>query len=179
MLADEDCTKSPTYYDYGEGYTQNIMDDMDCDENYYKCLADNSEFCRTVYSGECDYYLGYSCTYTTYFDDPIGEDKYWETYGSFYNATYWEYYDGETGETLYNNSTDVCDEDCEAEIRAVVEAVGTGAAAAGSLLLVWCLIAICTPICIICIVVCIVVKCIKDATKEEKYQEEKNAGETS
>ena len=148
------------------------MDDMDCDETYYKCPSDDSEACRTVYSGICDDYNGYSCTYTTYFEDPIGEDRYWPAYGSSYNATYWEYYDARNNETLYNNVTDVCDEDCEARFDQVAKAVGTGAAVAGGAFLLWCCIIACVPICIILIIVCVVVKCIIPAFKEEPYKEE-------
>jgi len=108
---------APTYFDEEVGYYLPIMTNMDCDETYYKCASDQSEACRTVYSGSCDDYLGFSCTYTTYFSDPIGEDKYWSQYGSSYNATYWEYYDGETAYMSYNNQTEVCDEDCEELIK--------------------------------------------------------------
>ena len=182
-LNKEVCEPADVYYDYNEGYTQPIMSTVDCEETYEKCAADGSgiDGCRTITSGVCDYYNGYSCTYTTYFDDPpIGQDRYWSQYGSYYNATYWEYYDGETGEMSYNNVTDVCDEDCEAEFRAAMEAVGTGAAAVGGVMLIWCALIICCPICIIIIVVCVICKVCKDATEPPPpYKESANAGETS
>lgn len=181
LLAEEDCIKSPVYYDTNEGMTQNIMTDMDCDETYYKCASDQSEGCRTVTSGVCDDYLGYSCMYTTYFDDPIGQDRYWSQYGSSYNATYWEYYNGETGEMSYNNVTEVCDEDCKKEFRDTLNAVGTGAAVIGGIWLLWIALMVCCPICIILIVVCCICKCMKEAMEEPEPRKDEvaNAGETS
>lgn len=108
---DENCIPATdyTYNDYYQRQEPDFTYVSDCG-SYYKCPKDNSEGCRTI-SVEC---VSELCQKITYFDDFIGEDKYWKAYGSYYNATYWEYYDGQTNETTYDNETWTCDEDCEA-----------------------------------------------------------------
>lgn len=143
----------------------------DCDETYYKCPNDDSEGCRTIYSGDCNYYRGESCSYTTYFDDFIGEDQYWAEYGSFYNATYWEYYDARVNKTSFVNETSVCDEDCTAAWEEFGEGLAEGAAVAGTAVLgmfvLWCCIIFCVPTIIIIIIICVVCHIIKKGNKEQ------------
>ena len=97
-MADTACVDMLINYSYNNYYQREEADytNVDCDSDYYKCTGDASEVvgCKTVTYNECDYYNDEICTFTTYMDDPVGTDKYWAAYGSYYNATYWEYYNG-------------------------------------------------------------------------------------
>ena len=75
-LADELCEEVPfddsgavdSYY----GEPERDYSSVDCSASYYKCPYDGSEGCKTITTGDCNYYTGEVCTYTTYFDDFVG-----------------------------------------------------------------------------------------------------------
>ena len=159
-------------YSYNSYYqnTEANYDSQPCDADYYKCSSDGSEGCKTITTNECNYYTDEYCTYTTYFDDVVEQDKYWAEYGSYYNATYWEYYNGENGSTVYNNATTVCDEDCEAIFEDIGDAVTEGATAVLTVIIMWIAIWCCVFFTVLTLIICISCWACKQCKKEREAE---------